>query len=126
MRPMRLVFATLALVALSACDSGPSGPATVAGTVSAPLEVGAVVIDVVWPGVQGFEARGSTQVYSASVAGEPDRYRVVLLTPGGGDLTFSILVDDLYLEGPVVTLVEAAGTNNQPRPVGDLSIRLER
>jgi hypothetical protein len=46
--------------------------------------------------------------------------------PSGGDLGFGIRVDDLYLEGPVVTVVEATGTNNLPRPVSDLQVRLER
>jgi hypothetical protein len=116
----------IALAALSACDSGPSGPATVAGTVTGASDLGAVVLDVVWPGVQAFEGQGDTQVYSAPVAGEANRHRVIVVSPTGGDLTFGILVDDLYLEGPVVTVVEATGSNNVPRSVGDLRVLLER
>jgi hypothetical protein len=117
-------LAVSGVAALGACDSG--GPATVNGTVSGAPDVGAVVLDVVWAGVLGFEGQGSTQVYSAPVAGEPNRHRVILVGPSGGDLSFGIRVEDLYLEGPVVTVVEATGTNNLPRPVADLRVSLER
>jgi len=119
-------LAAAAVVFLAACDTSPSGPATVAGTVTGPSDLGAVVLDVVWPGVQGFEGQGSTQVYWAQVPDEPNRHRVILVGPAGGDLRFGVLVDDLYLEGPVVTVVEAASTNNLPRPVSDLSVQLVR
>lgn len=121
-----LAAAGLALVALAACDVGPDGPGTVAGTVTGAPDLGAVVLDVVWKGIRGFEGTGSTQVYSAPVPGEPDRYRVILVGPSGGDLTFGINVDGLYLEGPVVTVVEAAGDDDLPRSVGDLRVLLER
>ncbi len=125
LRSVRTWALTVAVL-LAACDSGPSGPATVAGTVSGDSDLGAVVLDVVWAGVQGFEGRGGTQVYSAPVADTPNRHRVILVGPSGGELGFSILVDDLYLEGPVVTVVEATSSNNLPRPVGALQVRLER
>ena len=126
-RKARLVAVALAAAALlSACDTGPQGPGTVSGTVTGAPDLGAVVLDVVWKGVQGFEGQGSTQAYSAPVPGEPDRYRVVLVGATGGDLSFGISVDDVYLEGPVVTVVEAADAANEPRAVSDLSVRLER
>lgn len=114
------------LAALAACDSGPTGPGTVAGTVTGSADLGAVVLDVTWVGVQGFEGQRSAQVYSAPVTGSTDRYRVVVIDPVGGDLHFGIDVDDVYLEGPVVTIVSAADTNNQPMSVGGLSVALER
>jgi len=119
-------LAAAALTGMSACDSGPDGPGTVSGTVTGAADVGAVVLDVIWAGVQGFEGQGSTQVYAAEVAGEVGRYRVILVGPAGGDLSFGIRVDDVYLEGPVVTLIEATGTNNLPRSVGDLRVLLAR
>jgi hypothetical protein len=51
---------------------------------------------------------------------------VILVDPAGGDLSFGILVDDLYLEAPVVTLVHATRTNNTARSVGGLRVLLER
>ncbi|MGD8286984.1 MAG: hypothetical protein PVJ80_06040 [Gemmatimonadota bacterium] len=126
-RKSRLVVLAMAVVALlSACDTGPDGPGTVYGTVTGASDVGAAVLDVVWRGVRGFEGRGGTQVYSAAVPDEPDRYRVILVDATGGDLSFGITVDDVYLEGPVVTVVEAADTSNEPRAVSDLDVLLER
>ena len=125
----RLVLVGLlsaALTGLSACQTGPDGPGTVSGTVTGPADLGAAVLDVVWAGVQGFEGQGSTQVYSAAVAGEPNRYRVILVGPAGGDLTFGIFVDDVYLEGPIVTVVDATGSDNLPRSIGDVRVLLER
>jgi hypothetical protein len=119
-------LAGLSVIALAACDLGPSGPGVVAGTVTGDAELGAVVLDVTWPGVVGFEGQGSTQVYFAAVAGSPDRYRVVLVTPTGGDVPFAIVVDDAYLRSPVVTLVEAVGTDNLPLSLGGLRVVLER
>ena len=128
MRPRRsrLAAAGLVLALVSGCDTGPDGPGTVVGTVTGGPDLGAVVLDVVWRGIQGFDGRGSTQVYSAPVPGEPDRYRIVLVGPTGGDLSFGIDVDDLYLEGPVVTVVEAVGDDDSSRTVADLRVILER
>ena len=121
-----VAMALVAVALLSACDTGPDGPGTVSGTVSGAPDVGAVVLDVVWAGVQGFEGQGGTQVYSAPVPGEADRYRVILVDPSGGELSFGISVDGVYLEGPVVTVVEATDTADEPRAVSDLKVRLER
>jgi hypothetical protein len=118
--------AAAALAGLAACDTGPSGPGTVVGTVTGPPDLGAAVLDVVWKGVQGLEGRGSTQVYSAPVAGQGGRHRFILVGPSGGDLSFAIEVDDVYLEGPIVTLVEATDVSNEPRTVADLHVLLER
>jgi hypothetical protein len=124
-RNLRLATLVLA-AALAACDTGPDGPGTVAGTVTGAANLGAVVLEVDWAGIQGFEGQGSTQVYSSTVVGVADRYRVILVGPTPGDLTFGIRVDDAYLEGPVVTVVEAAGADNLPLDVSALRVLLER
>ena len=120
------LLACMSGLALAACDLGPSGPGTVSGSVTGNAALGAVVLDVTWPGVVGFDGRGSTQVYSAPVADSPDRYRVVLVGPTGGNLPFAIAVDDAYLQSPVVTVVEAAGIDNLPLSVAGLRVVLER
>ncbi len=120
------IFAGLCVAVLTGCDLGPSGPGIVNGSVTGDATLGAVVLDVTWPGVVGFEGQGSTQVYFAAVAGSPDRYRVVLVSPTGGDVPFAIVVDDAYLQSPVVTLVEAVGTDNLSRQLGGLRVVLER
>jgi hypothetical protein len=81
---------------------------------------------VTWPGVGAFVGQGSTQVYWAPVAGFPDRYRVVLISSDGGDLPFAVEMEDLLPVTPVVTVVEAAGTDNFTRPLAGLTIVLDR
>lgn len=126
LRLRRALLAALAATATAACDTGPHGPGTVNGTVIGQADLAGAVLDVVWDGVRGFEGHGSTQVYSAPVPGERDHYRVILIAPEGGELAFGILVDGDYLRGPLVTVVEAAGSDNLPRSAGDLSVSLER
>jgi len=113
-------------VVMSGCDLGPSGPGTVSGTVTGSPSLGAVVLDISWPGVVGFEARGSTLLYSSAVPGSPDRYRVIVVNLTGGDIPFAISVEDAYLQSPVLSVVEATGTDNHPYPVSDLRVVLER
>lgn len=125
-RLFRAVLGTLVVAVPAACDLGPRGPSRVSGTVTGNPLLGAVVLDLTWQSVRGFEGRGSTRVYSAPVAESPHRYRVILVDGEGGDLRFSIDLEDARLNGPVVTVVEAAGTNNEPLPVGDLRVVLER
>ncbi len=118
--------ATLAVVGLLGCDSGPRGPGMVAGTVTGDPQLGAVVLEITWRGIQGFEGLGTTRAYSAPVPDSENRYRVILVDPNGGELRFGINVDDAYLEGPVVTVVSAAGTDDLPKPVAGLGVLLER
>ncbi|MBM4184709.1 MAG: hypothetical protein FJ207_10945 [Gemmatimonadetes bacterium] len=117
---------SLGAVLLAACDLGPSGPGTVGGTLTGNASLGAAVLDVTWPGVLGFEGQGSTQVYWAPVDGFPDRYRVILVNPTGGDIPFAIEEADVLLRSPTITFVEAAGTDNQPLAVEGLRVTLVR
>jgi len=125
-RALRRSFVVMVAALLAACDLGPSGPGTVRGTVAGNPDLGGVVLEVTWPGVIGFAGQGSTQVYSAPVAGAPDRHRVILISPTGGDLPFEIHVDDAYLESPTVTVVEAVGTGDNPVSLLGLQVVLVR
>jgi hypothetical protein len=116
--------AAFAALALTACDLDSNGPGEVSARVTGDPALGAVVLDVTWRGVEGFSGRGSTQVYSAPVAGSPDRHRVILVDGVGGELPFGIDVQDLRVEVPTVTIVAATDTDNQPVPVGTLRVRL--
>ena len=119
-----LLFAVLAL---AGCDlSGPGGPAHVAGTVTGSPTLGAAVVELTWRGVTGFEGRGSTQSYSGAVPGVQNRHRVILVDAAGGDLRFTIVLDDARLDGPVVTVVSAVGTDDLPLEVTGLRVVLER
>ena len=125
-RPRALAAAVLA-AGLGACDlGGPGGPAEVLGTVTGDPGLGAAVVDLSWDGVTSFEGRGSTQAYSAPVSGSPNRHRVVLVDAAGGELRFTIGLEDERLNAPVVQVVSAVGTDNLPLSVSDLRVVLER
>jgi len=126
--PLRTRVALAALtLAIAGCDlGGPSGPATISGTVTGRADLGAAVIDLSWDGVQGFDGRGTTLVYSAAVGGTVNRHRAVLVSPVGGDLQFTITLEDERLYAPVVTVVSAVDTGNAALPIGDLRVVLAR
>lgn len=123
---LRAATAVLAAVLASGCDLGPGGPETLTGSVSGNPGLGAVVLDVTWPGVVAFEGRGSTQVYFATHDRDADRHRVLLVGPSGGDLPFAISLADPYLQAPSIVVVEAVGTDNLPVPVSGLQVVLSR
>jgi hypothetical protein len=124
-RAWRVRGAILVALALGACDLGPSNAGKVSGSIAGGA-LGAVVLDVTWRGVAGFDGEGSTQVYWAPVPDVADRYRVILVGPAAGELPFSVKVDRVYTESPVVTVVEATGADNLPVSVTDLRVVLGR
>ena len=58
--------------------------------------------------------------------GRPDVYRVIVLGRAGGSLPFAIDVDDRAMEGPVVTVIQAADTDNVPLSAGGVNVSLVR
>lgn len=121
-------LALLAPFVLGGCDlgGGPSGPTSVLGTITGSETLGAAVVDLSWEGILAFEGRGDTRVYSAPVAGGRERHRMVLVDPVGGELRFTIRLEDDLLYAPVVTVVSAVGTDNLPLPLEGLRVVLER
>ncbi len=113
-----------ALVIGSACDD--RGPGTLLVTVEAPDALGAVALEVVGPGVRGFEGVGTTQAYGGVVSARQGRHRVVLVDPTGGTLRVGIRVDDVRAEWPTVRAVSAAGTDDVERITSDLQVSLVR
>jgi hypothetical protein len=101
-----------AVVALAACETGPSGPGVLSGTVSAspPATLGAVVLEVTGSGIEGFEGQAGSRVYGAMVSAESKRYRVVVV--GTGQLGFGVKVDDVGRPKPTVEVVSAVGADN--------------
>jgi hypothetical protein len=123
----RLAFAALVVGGLAACDLGSGGPGSMTARITGEPSLGAVVIDVTWRGVEGFQGLGNTRAYWAPVAGSPDRYRVVLVDPLGGELGMAIDVQDIMrAEVPAVAFVSAADVNNQMLSVARLKMRLGR
>lgn len=115
----------LAVALLAGCDLGPSGPGALSGRASAE-GLGGVVLEVQGSGIRGFAGRGSTQVYAAPVADRAGVHRVILIDPEGGELGFDVEVDDRGMEGPMVTVVQAAGTDNATMPASEVAVRIER
>lgn len=122
-QPRKLLFA-LAAVAVVGCDSGPSGPGTLLATVDAGDALGAVTLEVVGPGITGFEGVGSTRAYGTTTSARQNRHRVVLVDPEGGTLQFGIQVEDVRGDAPTITAVSAAGTDNLERITSDIEIRV--
>lgn len=123
-----LLVALVAPLVIAACDlgEGPAGPASVLGTITGSETLGAAIVDLSWNGVLAFEGRGDTRVYSAAVVGEGERHRLVLVGPAGGDLRFTIQLEDDLLYAPVVSIVSAVGSDNLPLQVEGLRVVLER
>lgn len=119
------LMTALMLLMVAACDSGPSGPGSLIGRVTGDM-LGGVVLEVVGPGIRSFEGRGDTQAYSAPVADKVNTHRVLLITRLGGEIQFEILVDDVGMEGPVMTVVSAAGTDNLTQMAASIDVRVER
>jgi hypothetical protein len=125
-RGRALVLVAFASLGAAACDTGPSGPGTITGTVVGDATLGAVVLEFRGRGVEGFEGLDDTRAYGAAVAGAGDRHRVVLVNPAGGDIRFGMRVQDLGMLPPAVVVVAAAGTDDRARSAGGIEVRLER
>jgi len=108
----------------AACDSSPRGPGTLVVTVDAGDALGAVTLEVVGPGVTGFEGLGTTETFGSLVSSREGRHRVVVVDPVGGTLRFGIRVQDVRADAPTVTVVAAAGTDNLERITADVDVRL--
>jgi len=121
----RLGALILAGVLLTACDSGPSGPGQLLIRASG-VDLGAAVLEIQGSGIREFSARGSTRIYSAPVSAKTGAFRVVIVDPVGTDIGFDVSVDDVGMEGPIVTVVSAADTANQTMSTAGVTVRVER
>lgn len=126
------VVGALALGA-AACDDGSSGPGTLVAGVVSPADVpaGAAVIEIAGEGIVGFEASGSTRIFTHTVrpptsAGGEGLYRVVAVTPAGSTLRFGVRVEDVAAGFPTATLVSVADTADHPVGApGDYRVQFE-
>ena len=124
MREVRLVAVMAVALALGACDWGPRGPGQLRGTViSGVSPVGAIVLEISGPGVQGFSEAGQTRVFFAETG--TDLYRVVLVAADPSRVRFRVDMDDV--RSPMVTavVVEAVDDNDAPIPdLGGITVEL--
>jgi len=125
MRGLRPIHAVIALSLAGGCDSSPSGPGQLSARASAPA-LGAVVLEVEGRGITGFAAQGTSRVYSAPVQGRAGVHRVIVVSPAPGSLSFTIDVDDVGMEGPVVTVVSAADGANVAMSASRVAVTVER
>ena len=118
MRRARLVTLMVVALTFGACDWGPRGRGQLTGIVtSGASPVGAIVLEISGPGIQGFTDAGQTRVFFAELA--TDAYRVVLVASNPDRIRFRAAVDDVRRSGLTVTTVEAVDDDNAP--ITDLS-----
>ena len=118
MRRLRLVAVTAVSLALGACDWGPRGPGQLRGIVLSDVgPVGAIVLEVSGPGVQGFSEAGQTRVFFAQPA--TDVYRVVLVAADPDRVRFRVDMDDV--RSPTLTTVVVEAVDDSNAPITDIS-----
>ncbi len=118
MRRVRLVTIMGVALTLSACEWGPRGEGELRGIVTpGSVPVGAIVLEISGPGVQGFSDAGQTRVFFAEP--EPDVYRVVLVAADPDRIRFRVAMDDVRSPALAIVVVEAVDDNNSA--ITDLS-----
>ncbi len=118
MRGVRLVTLMGVALTLSACEWGPRGEGELSGIVTpGSVPVGAIVLEISGPGVQGFSDAGQTRVFFAEP--EPDVYRVVLVAADPDRIRFRVAMDDVRSSPLAIVVVEAVDDNNSA--ITDLS-----
>ena len=111
MRLARLVTVIGVTLALGACEWGPRGMGQLRGVVtSGATPVGAIVLEINGPGVQGFSETGQTRLFFAEPSS--DLYRVVLVAPDPDGIRFLVDVDDVRNPALTAVVVEAVDDNN--------------
>ena len=111
MRLARLVTVMGVALTLSACDWGPRGIGQLRGVVrSGATPVGAIVLEISGPGIQGFSETGQTRVFFAEPSS--DVYMVVLVAADPDRVRFLVDVDDVRIPALNAVVVEAVDDNN--------------
>ena len=129
MRPgSRWLLVRMALLAtpiVAACDFGPSGPGAFEAIVTGEA-LGGVLLEVDGPGIRGFDAQGDARVYWAADPDRPGRHRVIVISPGGGELRFAIQVEDVGIESPAMTVLQATRADNRLTTPSAAVVRIVR
>lgn len=123
-----------ALFLLAACESEVHGPGVLMaravvespGATASGANLGGVVLEIRGSGIQSFAARGGTRLYSAPLSDRPDTHRVILIDADGGEMGFDISVDDVGMDDPTITVVQAANTENAVMSRSGVTVRIER
>jgi len=119
--------ALVLLVSLGATgcgDDGPSGPGMLEATVTAGqgTQLGAAALRLTGNGIQSIEEAGDTRLFVSALTSTD--YRVVLVDPTPGTLTFDVQVADVGAAPPSVTVTSAADGDNRPvQTLGEVRVR---
>jgi hypothetical protein len=80
------------------------------------------MIAITGPGVQSFDGTGDTQVFHDVRDPASGTHRITLVS-ASGVIGFRMKVDQVELGFPVVTVLDAADTNNEPRGPAGIEVR---
>ena len=72
--------------------------------------MGAIVLEISGPGVQGFSDSGQTRVFFAEP--QTDVYRVVLVAADPDQIRFRVAMDDVRSPSLTVVVIEAVDDSN--------------
>lgn len=107
--------AAAAVLLAAACESGPSGPGKLTGTLVSPNgPEGAAVVLVTGEGLGAVGGAGATRAFSHL---NGTQLRVVLVNITPGELKFTVEVPDVGAPPPAATVLQVVDGNNASRPV---------
>lgn len=111
----RLAPLVVPAVVWAACETGPSGPGTLTGTVASPNgPEGAALVVVSGQGLGAVSGAGSTRAFSHQNGTE---MRIVLVNLTPGELRFGVEVPDVGAPPPTATVLQVVDGENRVRPV---------
>lgn len=119
-----------AMLVLAACDSKPNGPGTLSVVVTGG-NLGAVVLEASGKGILGFQGQKGATAYSALVqpgsgAQTESVYRVIVVSPVAGDLSFGVRVADVSATKPTFAVIDATDGANATLSGTGLQVRVLR
>ena len=87
--------------------------------------MGAIVLEISGPGIQGFSEAGQTRLFFAKR--RTDVYRVVLVASDPDRIRFRVAMDDVRSPALTVVAVEAVDDGNAPiADLGGITVEIKR
>ncbi len=122
MSPRRLAVgvAFLWALALTGCDSGPSGPGSLMGSIQGPEPPAAALVLVTGEGIRDFQPVDGARLFWEPAGSATNSYRVLVIQMGEGSPEFQVQVEDLGSGRPTARVLELADGSNQPVPDTDV------
>jgi hypothetical protein len=112
------------LVGVAACDSGPSGPGTLAVTVSSPVPISAAVVSLEGKGIRAVRATSGEAVGRETGNATTPGYRFAVFGEGT-NLTVQVEVDDVA-SLPSGFVTQAADAEGRLIGSAGIEVRIER